>query len=93
MPAVNKLTKKRAQQIHAMNRARERHGLNLTLDLFLDLSRLAMKAPVLERQSNRISVREINHEGHRLVVVFDSHRGQIVTFLPSRCFSWIHFNN
>ncbi len=70
------------QRIHAKKRALERYGLKLNQELYEELSARARRAPVHLRQSNRTTIRIIYYEGEFLKVVYDSHRHQIVSFLP-----------
>jgi hypothetical protein len=72
------------QRLHAKKRALERYGLDLTDDLYTELNSLAASASVLIRQSNRLTIRRIFFKEFPIRVVYDSHRKQIITFLPLR---------
>lgn len=72
------------QRLHAKKRAFERYGLDLTNELYAELNTLAASATVLERQSNRLTIRKIIFKTYPIRVVYDSHRKQIVTFLPQK---------
>jgi hypothetical protein len=72
------------QRLHAKKRALERYGLDLTDEFYAELNSLASSAPVLERQSNRLTIRKFFFQNHPIRVVYDSHRKQIVTFLPQK---------
>ena len=78
------LSKKQCQQHHAKKRALERYGLNL---ITKDLRQLVLdiqngKSKLIEQQSLRVSIREVEFNGEQVFVVYDSKRKSIVTFLP-----------
>lgn len=78
------LSKARSQELHARQRFRERHGLEVSR---ADLDRIGAlirsgKSTVVERQSNRVVVHDVEYEGRTRRVVYDRHRKTIVTVLP-----------
>lgn len=81
MTTINKAD---AQIHHALQRAKERYSINLSIDDYLDLVRQiqAGHAKFVERQSNRITLFEIRIRNFTVVVVYDKKRHVIVTFLP-----------
>lgn len=78
------MSKKIAQRIHAKRRAAERYGLALNKEQYDQMNELARSATVLERQSNRLTIRRIVMDGSPIRVVYDASRHQIVTFLPQK---------
>lgn len=78
------MSKTIAQRIHAKRRASERYGLDLNKEKYDQLCEFARSATVLERQSNRLTVRRIMMDGSPIRVVYDASRHQIVTFLPQK---------
>lgn len=77
------MRKTQSQIIHAQRRAYERYDLKLSKDSYNELINLIRegKAVTLYRQSNRVSVKMLEHSGKELYFVYDSHRHTIVTFL------------
>jgi len=80
-------SKKHAQRHHAKQRAYQRYGWNLNKH---DLNLLAKRIQrgdgrFVERQSNRVTVWDIDINGETARVIYDSQRHQIVTFLPKEC--------
>lgn len=79
------MDKKLSQTLHAKKRAAERYGINLD-----KTTRRAIKEQIsqgkskfIEKQSNRISVHEVEIKGQQIKVVYDKNRKNIVTILPS----------
>ena len=80
-------SKKHAQRHHAKQRALQRYGWQFNRH---DLNLLAKRiqrgdARFVEKQSNRVTVWDIDINGETARVVYDKLRGQIVTFLPKEC--------
>ena len=78
------MTKKTSQQIHARNRMWQRHGIWLSKKgrrIIINLIR-EQKARFLGRQSNRVSGWEVEFEGRKIKVLFDTVRGSLITVLP-----------
>jgi len=77
-------TKAYAQGVHAIRRAAERYGLRIgkrTLQrLVADIQQ--GRGTFIRRQSNRVSLWQLNVEGRPVRVVYDRLRKTIVTFLP-----------
>lgn len=79
--------KQRDQAHHARQSFNDRYGIALTDHLHKQFVRDIQtgKAFFLERQSHRVSVFSITHEGRRIPVIYDGDRKQIVTALPEAC--------
>ena len=78
------MDKKASQRIHAKRRAFQRYGLVFTKAVRNDVKARIKnnKGKFLYRQSRRISVWQIDYDNKQLKVVYDTLRGEIVTFLP-----------
>jgi hypothetical protein len=81
--------KQRAQESHARRRFYDRYGIQLTDALHQDLVRKIQdgRAVFVEKQSNRVSVFDLNVEGQEIEalavrVVYDRERHIIVSALP-----------
>jgi hypothetical protein len=76
--------KARNQRKHAKRRAFERFGLTLHADAQQQIVRSIQnrEARLIRRQSRRVLVFEVEHEGQKLPVVYDCKRKTIVTVLP-----------
>lgn len=79
-----KTSKTKAQAIHARKRARERLGLELGDDTHRRIVGViqSSRSRVVERQSHRVTVHDVDLDGATYRVVYDRHRKQVVTFLP-----------
>lgn len=77
-------TKAEAQAIHARKRARERHGVELGADSLRKIVDViqSSRSRLVERQSLRVSVHDVDLDGATYRVVYDRNRKQVVTFLP-----------
>lgn len=73
------------QRAHASRRAMERYGIHLTDDVWRALVACITtgRSTLVERQSNRVVVHDVAYDGQRVRVVYDTERGQLVTFLPA----------
>ena len=83
----NSMAKKKhkniSQRMHAKMRAKERFDLDLVTQ---DLTNMILmiynnQAKLVEHQSKRISVHDLEYNGVNMRVVYDSFRKEIVTFL------------
>jgi hypothetical protein len=77
-------TKAKNQKRHAKRRAFERYALDLHQDAQASIVRAIQggEARFLRRQSWRVTLWEVEHDGQRLPVVYDRKRKTIVTVLP-----------
>ena len=78
-----KRTKEWSQNRHARKRFQQRFGVILTKDLKTRILNLIHKgyASFVEKQSNRISLFDIEVEGQKIRVVYDKIRKNIVSAL------------
>lgn len=78
------MDKKTSERIHAKRRALERYDLVFTKAVRNKIKGMIQtsKGKFLYRQSRRVTVWEVDHENRKFKVVYDSLRGEIVTFLP-----------
>tara|TARA_Y100000034_G_scaffold91156_1_gene109940 strand:+ start:1008 stop:1268 length:261 start_codon:yes stop_codon:yes gene_type:complete len=80
-----KISKTKAQRIHAKKRFVERYGLDFTRHVRREFCRRIQKqekARFIERQSTRVSVWDVEYEEKIYRVVYDKIRKSIVTVLP-----------
>jgi hypothetical protein len=77
-------SKAKKQSRHARRRARERYALDLHQDAQQQIIRMIQdgEARFIRRQSQRVSLWEVEHDGLRLPIVYDRKRKTIVTVLP-----------
>ena len=77
-------SKAKAQFIHTRSRLAQRYGIRLTRRGMSEICRKiqAGKAKCLEKQSNRISLFEIECSGDIIRVAYDSIRKTLATVLP-----------
>lgn len=77
-------SKAQTQRRHAIRRAHERHGLQLTRQDLNDIVRQIQsdKATFVERQSLRVSLFDVVVHERSVRVVYDRQRKTIVSFLP-----------
>lgn len=75
--------KKKAQQIHARRRAMARFGITFGRGRQAEAIRQiqSQKARFLKRQSNRVSIWEVEVEGVKMVAVYDASRKAIATVM------------
>lgn len=80
-------SKKKSQAHHARESFNDRYGIVLTDNLHQQFVKDIQtgKAFFMMRQSHRVSVFRIIHEGRKIPVVYDGDRKQIVTALPEAC--------
>ena len=80
------MKKEKSQKIHAQKRCKQRYGLTLgtkTYDaLCAKLREQGDDCVFLFKESNRVSLFAIKHEGEWVPIVYDKIRHTIVTFLP-----------
>jgi hypothetical protein len=82
-----RMSKDRSQAIHARRRSLERYGIDLSSrKQILIVGKIQRgESEMVERQSLRISVHEVELEDEKLRVVYDKNRQSIVTVLPKGC--------
>ncbi len=76
-------SKKQSQKTHASRRAYERYGLRLSDNDFEDIKRLIQggSATIVQKQSLRVSVFDLDFKETKVRVVYDKDRKQVVSFL------------
>ena len=77
--------KAKRQKSHARRRAKDRYGIYLNdhqYNLMVKQIKNGVDCKVLCKQSNRVSLYALKHEGSWLPVVYDKIRHTIVTILP-----------
>lgn len=69
---------------HFKRRAKERYGLDINQKDLKRIIRMIQKGrcEILEKQSNRVTVYEVNYKGERMPVAYDHNRGVPITALP-----------
>lgn len=79
-------TKKSWERMHARQRAKERFGVNLKNKDLATLVTMIQKgnAEFLRRQSKRVTIWRVRYAEKTMVVVYDTLRHMIVTFLGRR---------
>jgi hypothetical protein len=84
------LTKSQAERQHAKRRARERYGIAFNSQMNKNLIAQIQRgeARLVRRQSQRVSVWDVEIAGGPARVVYDRDRKQIVTFLPLALEPW-----
>lgn len=82
-------TKSELQREHAKKRAMERYGLTLNREQYGELVKKIQRgnARLMQKQSLRVSVWEIEIRGFKVLVVYDKKRHNIVTFLPPEAYN------
>lgn len=75
-------SKKQAQRIHAKRRLADRYGLELNRHAIRELTKKVSSDTFLLKQSNRVTIHLLRHDGRLLLSVYDKSRQTIVTFLP-----------
>ena len=77
-------SKTNAERKHASRRMLQRHGLEVGKTELGEMVKMIQdgEATFVERQSNRITVWDMDYIGRLLRVVYDKERKQIVTVLP-----------
>lgn len=77
---MNKTT---SQKIHAVKRYKERYGVRLSNQIYSELIALVQSgaATTIIKQSNRVSIRQIEYKSQEYFFVYDRRRKTIVTFL------------
>lgn len=74
---------------HAKRRARERYGVNLSVEELVDIKNNIRKTKFVYKvkHSNRV-IRRVFHAGKQMFFIWDKEMNEIITFLPaddSRC--------
>ncbi len=79
-----KHSKDKAQYIHAQRRALERYDLEYTNELKEGIIAKIMNgnAAFVDRQSNRVSIFDVEVQGKSVRVVYDKQRKNIASFIP-----------
>ena len=82
-------SKAKNQKKHSKRRAAERYDLELHQDAEASIIRAIQggEAKFIRRQSYRVSIFEVEHEGRTLPVVYDRKRKTIATILPKEALS------
>ena len=78
------MNKIESQNIHAIKRAKQRYGVDITV---LDLKKIANKirkgkSIFVERSTLRIVKHLVNHKGIDMLVAYDKNRNSVCSFLP-----------
>lgn len=78
-------SKKECENIHAKSRIRERFGINMGKKLHQTFINSIQngKAKFIRRQSNRVTVWQVEYNEDVLTLVYDKHRKQIITVFRS----------
>lgn len=86
-------SKQHCQIRHAKMRAMERFNLNLSDVQYKQMCSMIKqgKCKIIDKQSSRVSIHELNWEGKNLVVAYDKERHTIITFLPNK--NWFEVEN
>lgn len=81
---MRKRSKAKSQKSHCLRRFRERYGISITDNDYQIIVKMIQdgKATCIEKQSNRVSVFEIDYRGEKLQVCYDKNSKQISTVLP-----------
>jgi hypothetical protein len=82
-PKKSKSSKYAAQMRHAQRRALERYSIFCSLADLMEIRDLiqSQKGNLVERQSLRVTVWDVDYKGTEIRVVYDNVRKSIVTFL------------
>lgn len=78
------MSKKKCQIIHAIRRAKERYDINLRREDIKEIVKLIQNndSQSLVKRSHRVTIHEINYLNKIFIVVYDSLRKNIASFLP-----------
>jgi len=79
------LSKAASQEIHARRAAKKRYQVDLGLLGMCEVRDQIQegRSRLLERQSNRVAIHEVQWGGQAMVAVYDTQRHTLVTFLPA----------
>ena len=74
------------QQQHFARRARERHGIELSMEDIVEIKDIikASASRIIFRESNRVTHHEVLWSGQTLHVVYDKKRNALVTVLTTQ---------
>lgn len=75
-------SKKHCQRIHAKKRLSDRYDVSINRHQMRDLTKRISSNTFIFKQSHRVTLHLIPHEGKLLFAVYDKQRKTIVTFLP-----------
>ena len=80
------VNKRQAQRVHALRRARQRLGVRWSEEDLRHIAHLVTRneSRLVRRESNRISIREVEYAGLRFCIAWDHSRRQVATVLPVR---------
>ena len=76
--------KDRAQAAHFKTRLRERYGIEINRHEYAELCASVNGTPIVERKSERITVRRVRVRGQWIMCAYDSKRHRLVSALPPR---------
>lgn len=79
------MSKAEQQRKHAKRRIRERYGISVNRHQLRDIAEQIRQGRALfvERQSNRVTRWVVEYQGKKILVIYDSLRGNVVTALPA----------
>ena len=79
----NKRSKRRDQQLHARKRAQERLGLNLSVNRQNEIVGMIQRSECVfvRKDSNRVSVFDVEFEQETFRVAYDRHRKSLATIM------------
>jgi len=79
-------SKASAQRMHAKRRAYERYGVSLNRTVYHQLVQkiIHQDAQFLKRQSLRVTLHRVEHDGIEYTVAYDKLRKTIITCLPRK---------
>lgn len=81
-PHYDRVPKEITEAAHFKRRLQERYGIEINRHRYAELCAAAATWTVVHYQSARATVRAGEIDGVRVLVVFDSKRGRLVTALP-----------
>ena len=86
-------SKTQCQIRHAKMRAMERFDLVLSNSEYQEMCAMIKhgKCKIIDKQSSRVSIHELDWAGRKLVVAYDKDRHTIITFLPNK--NWFEVEN
>ena len=78
-------SKEACQIRHAKLRAAERYNINLSDSQYQHLCNIIRKngSKIVYKQSNRVTIHQLEWDGKKMIVVYDKQRNTIVSFLPN----------
>lgn len=81
---MTRISKRTLLRAHSMQRAAQRYGVTLNGETRARIIAEIRggRSRMVKRQSNRVTIHDLELDGKRLRVVYDRHRAELVTFLP-----------